>query len=49
MDFFAEFLGFLKERKKLWLTPVIAVMILLGGLVIVAKTSVLAPLLYTLF
>lgn len=49
MDFLAEFLGFLKERKKLWLTPVIALMILLGGLVIVAKTSVLAPLLYTLF
>lgn len=49
MDFLAEFLGFLKERKKLWLTPVIALMILLGGLVIVAKTSVLAALLYTLF
>jgi hypothetical protein len=49
VDFLSEFFAFLKERKKLWLAPVIVVMVALGGLIVLAKTSVLAPLIYTLF
>jgi hypothetical protein len=48
-DFLSEFWDFLRYRKKLWLVPILAVMILLGGLLILAKGSVLAPLVYTLF
>ena len=48
-EFLAEFWQFLKHRKKLWLTPIIFVMIVLGGAIILAKGSVLAPLIYTLF
>ena len=40
---------FLKERKKLWLAPVVLVMIILGGLLIMAQGSVVAPFIYTLF
>jgi hypothetical protein len=36
-------------RKKLWLAPVIVVMVLLGGLLIAAQGSVIAPFIYTLF
>lgn len=49
MEFLREFFSFLKERKKLWLSPVIVIMVALGGLIILAKTSVLSPLIYTLF
>ncbi len=44
-----ELLTFLRIRKKLWLAPVIIVMVLLGGLLLLAKGSVLAPFIYTLF
>lgn len=44
-----ELWAFLRERKKLWLLPVIVVMVLLGGLLVLAQGSVLAPFIYTLF
>lgn len=49
MDFVAELWTFLKERRKLWLAPIITVMVVLGGLLILAKGSVVAPFIYTLF
>ena len=45
----AEFIGFLKQNKKFWLLPIIIVMLLLGGLLILAHGSALAPFIYTLF
>lgn len=40
---------FLRVRKKLWLAPVLLVMVLLGMLLIAAQGSVVGPLIYTLF
>ena len=44
-----EFWQFLIERKKWWLIPVILVLLLVGGLLIMAEGSVLAPFIYTVF
>lgn len=41
--------SFMKERKKLWLAPIVVVMVLLGGLLIFAQSSAIAPFIYTLF
>ena len=41
--------NFLRKRKKLWLAPIIIVIVLLGGLLILGQGSVLAPFIYTLF
>jgi len=49
MSFIIEFFNFLKQRKKLWLAPIIIVMVMLGGLLILAQGSVVAPFIYTLF
>ena len=49
MDFLKELWTFLHVRKKLWLAPIIMVMLILGGLLILAQGSVLAPFIYTLF
>ena len=49
MDFLIELFAFLRARKKLWLAPIIMVMLVLGGLVILAQGSVVAPFIYTLF
>jgi Family of unknown function (DUF5989) len=49
MSFVKELWAFLRARKKLWLMPLIVVMAALGGLLILAQGSVLAPFIYTLF
>ncbi|MDA7717882.1 DUF5989 family protein [Pseudomonadales bacterium] len=49
MAFLKELLVFLRARKKLWLAPIILIMVALGGLMILAEGSVLAPFIYTLF
>ncbi len=36
-------------RKKYWLLPVIFVLLIMGGLLVLAQGSVLAPFIYTLF
>ncbi len=40
---------FLSQNKKLWLLPLIVVLVLLGVLLIFAQSSALAPFIYTLF
>lgn len=49
MQFLKELLLFLKERKKLWLAPIILIMIILGGILVFVEGSVVAPLIYPLF
>ena len=39
----------MRERKKLWLLPVIVVLVLIGSLLIFAQGSALAPFIYTIF
>ncbi len=45
----SELWRFMRARKKFWLAPIIVVMFLLGGLLILAKGSAVAPFIYTLF
>lgn len=40
---------FMGQRKKFWLAPIIIVMLLLGGLIILAQGSAVSPFIYTLF
>ncbi len=49
MSFLKEFWAFLKARKKLWLLPIVVGLVVLGGLLILAEGSVIAPFIYTLF
>ena len=49
MSFVKEFLAFLADRKKYWLLPLVLVIVLIGGLLLVAQSSALAPFIYTLF
>ena len=41
--------GFMRVRKKFWLAPIILVMLVLGGLIVLAQGSAVAPFIYTLF
>lgn len=40
---------FMRERKKLWLAPIVIVMVLLGALLVIAQGSAIAPFIYTIF
>ena len=46
---FKEFGAYLWEGKKFWLVPIVAALLLVGGLVIVSEMSPLSPFIYPLF
>lgn len=47
--FMKELWAFLRVRKKLWISPIIGLMIVIATLLIVAEASVVAPFIYSLF
>jgi hypothetical protein len=49
MSLLVELWRYMKIRKKFWLLPILFVMFVLGGLLVLAKGSAVAPFIYTLF
>lgn len=49
MEFLKDLWGFLKQRKKFWLLPLIVILLTFGVLVVFASGSAIAPFIYTLF
>jgi len=49
MSLLKELWAFMRTRKKYWLLPILVVMVLLGGLIVLAQGSAVAPFIYTLF
>lgn len=48
-DLLRDLWGFASERKKYWLIPLIATLLLISALVALAEFSTVAPFIYTLF
>ena len=48
-EFVRELWGFLRERKKFWLLPIVLFLVILGALLVLSQGSVVAPFIYTLF
>jgi len=44
-----ELLAFFWSNKHWWMVPIIVVLLLIGVLVVLAQSSVIAPFIYTLF
>lgn len=49
MSFLKELCRYMRVRKKYWLLPILIVMVILGGLIVLAQGSAVAPFIYTLF
>ena len=49
MDFLRELFAFLRQRKKIWLLPIVLVLLLLGVLIVFVQGSAIAPFIYTVF
>ena len=44
-----ELFAYMTARKKWWLAPVILILVMVGGLLLLAQGSALAPFIYTVF
>ena len=44
-----ELFAYMSARKKWWLFPVIIVLVAIGGLLVLAQGSAIAPFIYTVF
>ena len=49
MSILSELWAFMRVRKKYWLAPILLMLLVFGGLVILAQGSAVAPFIYTLF
>jgi Family of unknown function (DUF5989) len=49
LELLKDLWGFARERRKFWLVPFIATLLLLGALVVISQYSAVAPFIYTLF
>ena len=49
MEFLIDLWGFMKERKKWWLLPMIIVLLFIGILIAMSSGTAVAPFMYTLF
>jgi hypothetical protein len=49
MSYVIQLWRFMRVRRKFWLLPIIVVSVLLGGMLVLAQGSVVAPFIYTLF
>lgn len=49
MSILGDLWRYMRARKKFWLLPILFVMVILGGLLVLAQGSAVAPFIYTLF
>ena len=49
LNILKELWTFFRVKKKVWMTPIVIVMVLVGSLLMLAQGSVVAPFIYTLF
>lgn len=44
-----ELFAYMNSRKKWWLAPIVFVLLVVGGLLVLAQGSAIAPFIYTVF
>lgn len=49
METLKELFLFLRQRKKIWLIPIIIIFLILGSLVVLTEGTALAPFIYSFF
>ncbi len=49
MSIVFELWTFMRVRKKFWLFPIMLILVLFGGLLVLAQGSAVAPFIYTIF
>ncbi|MDX2431909.1 MAG: DUF5989 family protein [Bacteroides sp.] len=49
MEFLRDLWSYMRERKKVWLIPLIVILLLFGTIIVLSSGSAIAPFIYTLF
>jgi hypothetical protein len=49
MELVRELFGFVVERRKFWLLPILVMLGLFGALIVLTQGTAVAPFIYTLF
>jgi hypothetical protein len=49
LELIKDLWAFLRQRKKLWMAPIVIIMVVMGMLLVLTQGSALAPFVYTLF
>lgn len=49
LSLMSELARYMSARRKWWLLPIMAVLVLVGGLLVLAQGSAIAPFIYTVF
>ena len=49
LSLFGQLVKFMRVYKKFWMAPIILGLIALGGLLIAAQSSAIAPFIYAIF
>jgi hypothetical protein len=49
MEFLKDLWGFLSQRKKFWLLPIILVLLVFGVLIVMTGGAAIAPFIYSFF
>ena len=49
LSMLVEVMAFAKARKKLWLLPIIVMMVLVGALLVVTQSTAVSTFIYALF
>ena len=49
LELLKDLWGFMRERKKFWMAPIILILLLFGALIVLTQGSAIAPFIYTLF
>jgi len=49
MEFIRDLWGFMRERKKFWLVPLIVILLTFGVFIVLTAGSAIAPFISTLF
>jgi Family of unknown function (DUF5989) len=49
MSTISELGRFLRARRKMWLLPIIIMMLVFAAVLVLAETTAIAPFIYTLF
>ena len=49
LELLSDLWRFMRARRKFWMAPLIIMLVLLGGLLLLAEGSAIAPFIYTLF
>jgi hypothetical protein len=49
LNVMVQFWSFLKARKRMWLLPLIVLLLALSSMIMLAQGSAIAPFIYTLF